>query len=442
MSKKAEEPAGIISLSSTNLDEWNISVKATLVPMGLAYASIVNQRKLPVSQLPVPTINDYHVDENEVEMLDFPKYKSVVKDDQGKPMKTPTGQLIYESTQHHYEALEKAKAARRTDTIRLDKMIATCAVLIMNSIPERSRNVLSTRSQARYEKAQSDPAELLNMIEETHQPTDDASLLNVMSEFLGCKQHDFNDDFLSFISEHSRLCRKFILKNNPKKVDDITTVLEGVAKSVLMCNCNHTQFHFILDGMNTGEMTLTYLKLVDKMTLYVQNTNVALTEKLLVASSRRHKGKSKPEQTNKTQEIAVVSIGAIDYTCEKCGGNMPSAIDGRTGLPFKNCRTCNKIANQVPARAVQDPTNPANKPNLSRAHLQNEYNKSLARIEKKEREKETAAAEMKRSGERPANSKVINPPMARATSQISKELERSAQKKALILSILDSDEEE
>jgi hypothetical protein len=444
MSSKPEPSTGdCIQLTTTNRDEWYIDLKSHVIPMGTIHASILNNRKLPTSELPVPHINEYHVDEYGCEIKTAPKYKSVVKDNQGNPLKTATGDPIYESTMPHYEALEKARSVRRLDTIRIDKIVASVAMLIMKSIPERSRNLLSTIDQTRYESAQSNPAELLDMIDETHQPKDDASLINSLTEFLECRQDQYSGDFLGFIANHSRLQRKLSVKLNPKQSPETKEALEAIFKSILLINCDHQSFNYLIDGMKSGELDLTYIKLVDKMTTFVQNTSVSINERQLIASGKKPgKGKSKPLVRKPDAEIAAVAIGAIDSTCHTCGKNMPSAIDARTGLPFDNCRTCNLKKNQVPARFKEDPTSRENKPNLSRAQLQNDYNKSLARLNKKEKERESQIAAAMSSGSRPKNAKAINPPMNNQSSSIERELERSAQKKALIMSILDTDESE
>jgi hypothetical protein len=441
MTSKQEHYRTVIELSTTNRDEWYVSLRATVVPMGREHASIINDRKLPESELPAPHIDDFHVDQDGREITEAPKYKSVVKDDQGKPVRNAAGALTYESTMVHYEALEKAKSVRRIDTIRLAKITSAVAVIIMQSIPERNRNLLSTIDQDRYERAQSDPAELLNMIDETHQPKDDSHMINVLTDFIECKQSQFpNNDFLSFITEHSKLQRKFCTKLNPARANDTNVALEAICKSILLINSDNEVFRYIKDGMKTGELNLSYTRLVDKMTTYIQNSAITVNERQLVASGKRP-SKVKPRADKDKNEIAAVSIGAVDSTCGCCGKNMPSALDARTGLPFVDCRACNLKNNQVPARSRKDPTNPG-KPNLSRAFLQTEYNKNLARISRKEKEREAAVSEATATPSRSRNSKLVNPPLAKQTSEIARELERSAQKKALIMSILDTDESE
>ena len=440
MSSKAEPYKAVLELSTNNRDEWYVSLRATVVPMGKAHASLLNDRVPLESEIMVPHVDELHVDQHGVEVKNAYKYKSLIRDEKGKPVNDAAGNPTFESTSHHYDALEKARTARRLDIIRLEKITAVVAVIIMQSIPERSRNLLSTIDQDRYEKAQAAPGELLNMIDETHQPKDDSHMINVLTDFLECKQSQFAaNDFLSFISEHSKLQRKFSTKLNPQKGKDINVALEAICKSILLINSDNELFSYLKDGMKTGELNLSYTKLVDKMTTYVQNSAATINERQLVAS-RKPKYRPRLENKEKPEEnTALVSIGAIDYTCGCCGKNMPSAIDGRTGLPFVDCRACNLKNNQVAPRAKSDPSRPG-KPNLSRAFLQTEYNKNLARIQKKEKEREVAVSEASSNPVRAKNSKIISPPLAKHQSEIAKELERSAQKKALIMSILDSEE--
>ena len=333
MSSNTDQSKGvtIVKLTTMNLELWKENLKRNLLPMGQEASIIILKHKLPVPEWPVPTLDDYRLDHEGNKMLDYPKYKTFVKDSNGLVL-WEDGKQKFTIEPSAFIAFDKATNDRRLEVVRLSVIIAKVAGVIASSISEQSISLMKTTNLTKYTEALGNPAEMLALIDITHQLNDNSNKIMLMNKLINCKQEDFNGDYMCWVADFFINLRNYSLKNNTAKDEccrkAVQEVIDDMARSLIMLNCNKNQFKFILDLINTTSDTISFKEVTDKMTAYVKNTPV--DNNISLVARNPNKPKVKNQET----------VSGATTKCSICGRSFLESCNFKTGIKHPNCFDC------------------------------------------------------------------------------------------------------
>ena len=202
-----------MKLTPHNIEAWSEYISDRLQPTGPEGIAIIGRTK-PIPLMKKVELDQLREDDDGNDIPNYYKFKSTIKDKLGVEVLT-AGKVTYTRTDAHWTEFEKAKAQRKAELDRIQDKVSKCAIIIAESISEASRALMKATDLKRYSESLAHPVDLLLFIDETHRIQNGAGVINALTNFMDCKQKDYNGDFTAFLAGISRFQRELVKKTNP-----------------------------------------------------------------------------------------------------------------------------------------------------------------------------------------------------------------------------------
>ena len=291
----------------------------------------------------------------------------------------PNGDFVLVHSDTQLDAFDKAEAAYRAELNQINAVKSKLSFLINTSLSPESIAVLKSAGLKRYSDAQSDPVEMLRLINETHKLSDDANMTAAVNAVYNCKQLNFTS-YVTFVTEFNRLAKLMMEMFIPSPQTTAKEVIEQIFKSFLMNNVDQTQFSFIISSVYASSTPVTLTDLLTSLMNFAKNSMQTVHSATSISSPKSGR------RENRFTKNSMAALNAVEAICTICGERMPLQVNAQTGLAYQMCKPCYREI-KLDRKPIEPPMGTAPKRNMTPTELK--------LLEKKKIEEATALAKSK-----------------------------------------------